>query len=180
MLWDQLRIILSHNTFELLTYDTRHGGVIAVKPNPFLECEFATLASQELTNGPGMHYVLGWGLYGWNGDAPPSRLLKISTREHYSVRIKEIQLNLDLVTNLVIPKTVTKSRVVTKFMVDTWWVSNIFKSNQDFKTMIYSKIIICLSVFQEQIFYYKLGNQMTPFFHEHESITFMSKEVFYV
>ena len=54
---DQLRIILPHNTFELLTYDMRHGGVIAVKPNPFLECEFATLArysySQELTNGPG-------------------------------------------------------------------------------------------------------------------------------
>ena len=91
----------------------------------------------------------------------------------------QIQSNLDLVTNLVIPKTVTKSRVVTKFMVDTWWVSNIFKSNQDFKTMIYSKIIICLSVFQEQIFYYKLGNQMTPFFHEHESITFMSKEAFH-
>ena len=45
--------------------------------------------------------------------------------------------------------------------------------------MIYSKIIICLSVFQEQIFYYKLGNQMTPFFHEHESITFMSKEAFH-
>ena len=44
VLWDQLRIILPHNTFELLTYDTRHGGVIAVKPNPFLECEFATLA----------------------------------------------------------------------------------------------------------------------------------------
>ena len=45
--------------------------------------------------------------------------------------------------------------------------------------LIYSKIIICLSVFQEQIFYYKLGNQMTPFFHEHESITFMSKEAFH-
>ena len=46
--------------------------------------------------------------------------------------------------------------------------------------MIYSKIIICLNVFQEQIFYYKLGNQqMTPFFHEHESITFMSKEAFH-
>ena len=51
--------------------------------------------------------------------------------------------------------------------------------------MIYSKIIICLSVFQEQIFYYKLGNQMTPsfhehaFFHDHEPITFTSKEVIY-
>ena len=46
--------------------------------------------------------------------------------------------------------------------------------------MIYSKIIICLNVFQEQIFYYKLGNQqMTSFFHEHESITFMSKEAFH-
>jgi hypothetical protein len=45
--------------------------------------------------------------------------------------------------------------------------------------MIYSKIIICLSVFQEQIFYYKLGNQMTAFLHEHESITFMSKEAFH-
>ena len=45
--------------------------------------------------------------------------------------------------------------------------------------MIYSTIIICLGVFQEQIFYYKLGNQMTPFFHEHESITFMSKEAYH-
>ena len=51
--------------------------------------------------------------------------------------LQRIQSNLDLVTNLVIPKTVTKSRVVTKFMVDTWWVSNIFKSKQDFKTDLF-------------------------------------------
>ena len=57
--WDQLRIILPHNTFELLTYDTRHGGVIAVKPNPFLECEFATLLlTRALTNGPGCNTPL--------------------------------------------------------------------------------------------------------------------------
>ena len=43
--------------------------------------------------------------------------------------MRRIQLNLDLVTNLVIPKTVTKSRVVTKFMVHTYGVSNITKSN---------------------------------------------------
>ena len=44
-----------------------------------------------------------------------------------------MQSNLDLVTNLVIPKTVTKSRVVTKFMVHTYGVSNISKSNYDFE-----------------------------------------------
>ena len=42
-----------------------------------------------------------------------------------------IQSNLDLVTNLVVPKTVTKSRVVTKFIVldNTYGISNISKSN---------------------------------------------------
>ena len=57
--WDQLRLILQHNTFELLTYNTRHVGVIAVKPNPFFECEFATLLLRKaLTNGPGCNTPL--------------------------------------------------------------------------------------------------------------------------
>ena len=40
---------------KVLTYDMKHGGVIAVKPNPFLECEFATLLlTRALTNGSGL------------------------------------------------------------------------------------------------------------------------------
>ena len=41
----------------------------------------------------------------------------------------DVQSNLDLVTNLVIPKTVTKSRVVTELMVHAHGVSNISKYN---------------------------------------------------
>ena len=63
------------------------------------------------------------GLVGQSGASSPTRS---------GVRLGQsrlVQSNLDLVTNLVIPKTVTKSRVVTKFMVHTYGVSNITKSN---------------------------------------------------
>ena len=82
-------------------------------------------------------------------------------------------------TNLVTLKNVTKSRFVTKFMVCSCGVSINSKFYREFKTMIYSKIIICLSVFQEQIFYYKSGNQMTPFFHEHVSEDSYHKQIFH-
>ena len=54
----------------------------------------------------------------------------------------DIQSNLDLVTNLVTPENVTKSRFVTKFMVCPYGVSINSKFYGEFKTMIYSKNII--------------------------------------